>query len=330
MASQHPSVPLHASGLIHDNVPLTAHYVVIGNHLAQNHKISLVARGLALYLQSLPAGTPVGIKAIAAQVPESELRIARAMRELETHGYLARFRERLPDGRIVPRTISYNRPRAERDPSPETPPKTPPDTPLPPLPPPPPSRKRAKPSSPPRPPRPSPPSPPPSPSPPPAPSQALRPSQPPPPPAPPAPPPPPAPSPKRGETPPPSQPPPAAPLDERHRPAAELLAGLRLHSPRLLLSERDVRRLAPGVTAWLDRGAHPDAVTRTLSACLPDDLAHPAGLLAHRLVVLMPPPLPAGPPAPDPFQMCDGCDRPFRSATPGRCRDCRSDTREAA
>ncbi|EKX65027.1 hypothetical protein STRIP9103_04666 [Streptomyces ipomoeae 91-03] len=37
--------------------------------------------------------------------------------------------------------------------------------------------------------------------------------------------------------------------------------------------------------------------------------------------------LPAGPRQarpPDPFQTCDGCERVFRAAQPGLCRDCRS------
>ena len=38
---------------------------------------------------------------------------------------------------------------------------------------------------------------------------------------------------------------------------------------------------------------------------------------------------PVGRPAVVPFQTCDGCDRPFRSAAPGRCRDCRNHRAEA-
>ncbi|MFI6280805.1 hypothetical protein [Streptomyces sp. NPDC050988] len=103
-----------------------------------------------------------------------------------------------------------------------------------------------------------------------------------------------------------------------------------------LLSERDVRRLAPAVTAWLDRGAAPEAVRRTLTAGLPEvPLLHPAGFLAHRLAELLPPPLPTAPATraavrPLPLQNCDGCDRAFGAPAPGRCRDCRSDLSEAA
>ncbi|MEU1801169.1 helix-turn-helix domain-containing protein [Streptomyces sp. NPDC019937] len=118
-----------------------------------------------------------------------------------------------------------------------------------------------------------------------------------------------------------------------HPGATALLATLRRDDDRLLLPERDVRRLAPAVAVWLERGAAPEAVRRTLTANLPPDLRHPTALLAHRLSTLLPPPLPvAGPAAgtaPDPrpvvvpLQECDGCDRAFRAPAPGLCRDCR-------
>ncbi|QES20500.1 helix-turn-helix domain-containing protein [Streptomyces venezuelae] len=277
MASRQPSARPRASGLIHRNVRHTTRYVVVGNHLAQHRELSLVAIGLSVHLQSLPAGTPVNVKALAARFPESELKIASAMRELERYGYLTRTRERLPDGRFVPRTVSYNRPGADPDASPVTP------TPPPPPPPPPQDAPTAPPGKPAR-------------------EGTVREAAP-------------------------------APLAEPDRPAVDLLAGLRAYEPRLLLSERDVRRLAPGVRAWLERGAHPDAVRRTLCADLPGGLISPAGLITHRLLALLPPPLPTVPPAPtppDPLQNCDDCDRAFRSAAPGRCGDCRATAREAA
>jgi hypothetical protein len=112
--------------------------------------------------------------------------------------------------------------------------------------------------------------------------------------------------------------------------AAALLADLRRHDDRLLLSQRDVHRLAPAVAAWLERGAGPDAVRRTLTASLPADLRRPAALLSHRLTELLPPSLPSAPaptaePRPIPLQNCDGCDRAFRAPEPGHCRDCRRD-----
>ncbi|WP_443033833.1 helix-turn-helix domain-containing protein [Streptomyces sp. CA2R101] len=140
-----------------------------------------------------------------------------------------------------------------------------------------------------------------------------------------------------------------APAGEHHAAAVALLADLRRTDDRLTLSRRDVRRLASAVAAWFENGATVAAVRRTLTAGLPCDLKNPAGLLAHRLRELLPPPLPAGgeapsggevppghevppgpgaedrrrPAPPDPFQTCDGCERAFRARGPGRCRDCR-------
>ncbi|MDQ1017274.1 helix-turn-helix domain-containing protein [Streptomyces afghaniensis] len=126
-----------------------------------------------------------------------------------------------------------------------------------------------------------------------------------------------------------------APRGRHHDKAVALLAGLRRSDDRLTLSRRQVERLAPAVVAWFDGGATAAVVHRVLTANLPDDMRHPAGVLAHRLEHLLPPPLPASPPAasmrtgtarcrPHPFQTCDGCERAFRAPQAGRCRDCRS------
>ncbi|MDG9704414.1 helix-turn-helix domain-containing protein [Streptomyces sp. DH37] len=268
-------------GVVHVTVRHTERFTVVGNHLAQHRELSLTAIGLAVHIQSLPDGARVDIRTLAARFPEGETRIAAALRELEAHGYLSRTRERLPSGRVVTRTVSYDNPAA---------------------------RTAVRPSAPrPRPSRTAAPEPVPAP-------------------APPAP------------TPAPSPPSPPPPLPEprttgnpvRERAATAILAELRRDDPRLLLSERDVARLAPAVAAWLERGAAPDAVRRTLAAGLPaEPLRHPAALLAHRLTALLPPHLPAvpqaapRPPRPDPLRNCDGCDRAFRAPAPGLCRDCR-------
>ncbi|MGW1501230.1 helix-turn-helix domain-containing protein [Streptomyces mirabilis] len=105
----HPHRRPH-SGVVHDNARHTTRFTVIGNHLAQHSELSGLAIGLAVHIQSLPAGAPVDIKTLAARFPEGATRIAAALRELETHGYLRRTRERTPGGRIVTRTVSYNRP----------------------------------------------------------------------------------------------------------------------------------------------------------------------------------------------------------------------------
>ncbi|MFD3721224.1 hypothetical protein [Streptomyces sp. NPDC058674] len=119
----------------------------------------------------------------------------------------------------------------------------------------------------------------------------------------------------------------AAPGVRVRQDAVDLLVRLREHDPRLLLPERDVARLAAVVSAWLGRGAEPEALRQVLAADLPADLRHPAGLIAYRLREQLPPHLPppaAAPPVrrPDPWQNCDGCERAFRAPVPGRCRDC--------
>ncbi|MFE0778277.1 helix-turn-helix domain-containing protein [Streptomyces sp. NPDC058861] len=263
MDTQHLNAGCPRAGVIHANTPQTRHYTVVGNHLAQHEHLSLTAIGLAVHIQSLPAGSPVGIKELAACFPEGEIRIAAALRELEAHGYLARTRVRRSDGRITTRTVSYNQPPGEtpRDPDPD-----------------------------------------PDPDPGPGPEKEPEPG--------------PEPGPVRREAP-----------DLPEGPAAELLLGLRRHDPRMLLSVRDVRHLVPGVEAWFARGAAPDAVRRTLLATLPDDLAHPAGLLSYRLARLLPPPLPTGPAVrrADPIQLCDTCEEvAFRAPEPGPCPHCRA------
>ncbi|MFD9433952.1 helix-turn-helix domain-containing protein [Streptomyces sp. NPDC060002] len=104
------STAAHSGGVVHDNTRHTTRFTVIGNHLAQHPDLSGLAIGLAVHIQSLPAGARVDIKTLAARFPEGTTRIAAALRELETHGYLRRPRERTESGRIVTRTVSCNQP----------------------------------------------------------------------------------------------------------------------------------------------------------------------------------------------------------------------------
>ncbi|WP_217140442.1 helix-turn-helix domain-containing protein [Streptomyces sp. AC627_RSS907] len=124
MDTENPSVPPRAqsrnrvknhadaqplAGVVHDNARHTENFTVIGNHLLQHPELSLLAIGLAGYIQSVRRGTSVDIKTLAARFPEGPTRIAAALRELETHGYLRRTRERTPTGRVVTRTVSCNK-----------------------------------------------------------------------------------------------------------------------------------------------------------------------------------------------------------------------------
>ncbi|MCF3961981.1 hypothetical protein [Streptomyces fuscigenes] len=117
-------------------------------------------------------------------------------------------------------------------------------------------------------------------------------------------------------------------------PGRDLLVRLRLVDPRLVLSHRDVERLAPEVARWLDRSLTPEQVARALTAGLPAPdvpIHHPARFVAYRLSALLPPSLPRpSDPAPealgpDPLVTCDGCERAFRTSGPegtlcGSCR----------
>lgn len=293
------------SGVVHANTRHTSRYTIVGNHLTQHRELTLVAIGFAVHIQSLPAGARIGIKFLAARFPESEGRIASALRELEPCGYLERSRERLSDGRVVTRTVSCNQPEAR--PAAAAPPrprraKAPRPTPVgvpaeqevtayewPELVGVPPEQEQEQ-------------------------EQEQEPA--------------PgvdtvgAPAPRRV---PPPLPEPLTQDPVRDQAARDLLAGLRRDDPRLTLAERDVHRLAPGVAAWLERSPAPEAVRQALRANLPEQPTSPARLVAHRLTALMPGLLPPEPVAvrPDPFQDCEGCDRPFRAPEPGRCRECR-------
>ena len=287
MDTQHLSAPPHAQsrvagnkhpnrgprtgvgGLIHEHTRHTSRFTVIGNHLAQHPELSGLAIGLGVHIQSLPPGAQVDIKTLAARFPEGATRIAAALRELETHGYLRRERTRVPGGRIVTRTVSCNQPGARKDT--HEPRHTP--------------RKKQEERR-----------------------KAL-----------------------------PPVPRPACPSPTLLQQATDLLAGLRRHDPRLLLSECDTTHLAPGVAAWLERDVGPTSVRQALTTDLPpESLRRPAALLAHRLTSQLPPvppfraPAPPTPTARHPFQTCEACDRAFRSPTPGRCRECRAAIRTQA
>ncbi|MFZ4277773.1 hypothetical protein ACOZFM_34270 [Streptomyces arboris] len=332
MGTQQVSAPLRApsSGVVHINIRLTDGYSIISNRLSQHRDLSLLAIGLGTHIQSLPAGRRIGIKVLAAIFPESEAAIAAGLRELEQHGFLRRTRERLGGGRVATRTESYNHPEAaapragaapvrdgERGPVrdrgpvlvPEPEPEPEPEPVL---------EPGAEPVREPEPgPEPEPePEPVPEPEAEPAPEPEPEPVPEEPDPAPRLVPPPTAPKP-----PPPPLPGPCRPTEALYAAAADLLAGLRRTAPAFVLSEEDVRRLVPGVAAWLERGMRPDAVREALTDDPPALLRHPAKLLRHRLIALLPPPLPVAAPV-VPLQNCEDCDRAFRSSVPGVCRGC--------
>ncbi|MFJ7061227.1 hypothetical protein ACIQVA_26490 [Streptomyces microflavus] len=330
MDTQQISAPSRApsSGVVHVNIRLTDGYTIISNRLSQHRGLSLLAIGLGTHIQSLPAGRRIGIKVLAATFPESEAAIAAGLRELEHHGFLRRTRERVGGGRVATRTESYNHPEAAARravavdsgggaaiapvPAPAlVPVREPKAAPVrvstaalarvpepvrepeaaPPVPLAEPESVRAEPA--------------------PAPAPRLVP-------------PPAAPRPPRA-----ALPGPCRPSEALYAAAADLLAGLRRTAPLFVLSEEDVRRLVPGVAAWLERGMRPDAVRKSLTDDPPVPLRHPAKLLRHRLTALLPPPLPVAASV-VPLQTCEDCDRAFRSSVPGVCRGCGEARTDAA
>ncbi|CAM5609994.1 hypothetical protein SALBM311S_05954 [Streptomyces alboniger] len=286
------------TGVIHVRTRLTADFTVISNALAQRRG-SAVTVGVAVYILSLPTGTPVSIAALCEHFTEGEILISRALRELEAAGYLERRRERLSTGQIRTRTYFYDVPGG--GPDRDTDPSGPPEPPKPRRP-----RKQRAAATP----------------------TTASPSAP-----------TPAPAPARETVHAPAQSEAEKPISlvDADPQAVAVLTALRRVDPRLILSAQEAARLAPAVTQWLAAGVEASQITELLTTRLPDRLlGRPAGILAFRLrETPLPLPLPLPAPLPSeypgerpaavlPFQTCDGCERAFRSPAPGHCRDCRS------
>ncbi|MGW4780059.1 helix-turn-helix domain-containing protein [Streptomyces filamentosus] len=282
-------------GVIHDNIRHTTRFTVIGNDLAQHPDLSLVAIGLATHIQSLPSGAKVDIVTLAERFPEGRKCIARALNELEAHGYLRRTTSRNPSGHIITITVSCNHPEPSRAAAPAPAPlaeKAPDVTP---------DADTTTPAVPAAPTDPAPPA-----------APASPPGR------------------TGGRTGPrrpalPAVPQPLYPAPGLLEIAFTVVAGLRRHDSRLLVSTAEAEHLVPGVAAWLERDCTPEDVLHALTRRLPDTPLHrPAALLAHRLTDGLPP-LPAlgGPPAArHPLQNCDTCDRAHRAPEPGTCPAC--------
>ncbi|MFH8474760.1 hypothetical protein [Streptomyces sp. NPDC018000] len=318
--SSPPSAPAGApaSGVIHVRTRLTAHFTVIANARAQRPG-SAVTVGVAAYILSLPDRARVSVAALCDHFTEGEILISRALRELESAGYLERRRVRGPGGLIRTQTYFYDVPGQGDWPTP----------------PPPRPRKptgdgeagptaEAAPEA--------------------ASDSATgfgaasasdghdscdsREA---------------CPVDAAPELPPPANAgpaggtaapaglvaPPPLPLDDADPQAVAILASLRIVDRRLVLSRREVATLAPAITEWVVQGIGAQEITRALTLDLPCSLrSRPARILAYRLRE-QPVAVPTTPVPPDqldvlPWQTCDGgCERAFRAARPGSCGDCR-------
>ncbi|MDT0382691.1 hypothetical protein RM572_28480 [Streptomyces sp. DSM 42041] len=107
MATAQLSAPV--SGAIHVRTRLSGNFTILANRLARRPG-SAVTVGVALYINSMPDGTPVTIEALQKHFTEGETVISRALRELEADGWLERRILRGPGGRFVTRTYVYTLP----------------------------------------------------------------------------------------------------------------------------------------------------------------------------------------------------------------------------
>ncbi|MFF1507980.1 hypothetical protein [Streptomyces sp. NPDC058326] len=82
------------AGVIHVRHRHTDRFTVVGDHLAQHPRLSAVAIGLGVYLQSLPNGADVTVKTLTLRFREGEITIRRALDELVAEGYVERRRVR--------------------------------------------------------------------------------------------------------------------------------------------------------------------------------------------------------------------------------------------
>ncbi|WP_271208646.1 helix-turn-helix domain-containing protein [Streptomyces poonensis] len=310
----HPAVARSGSpsGVIQLKAYQPERYTIIGNHLAQHRELSLVAMGLALHILSLPDGAAVDIRTLTSRFPEGRDRIAFALRELEAHGYFERVRERTGAGQVVTRTYAHHVPgRTTRTTEPVVRDSAVREPVREQVPEPEPGRVvELEPVT--------------------VPGDEPEREAPPP-----------------GEAEPVSAPEPSEPPAEdaapgpHHEEAVVALTRARKLDKRIMLSERDVQRLAPAAAEWIARGVGRVALMQVLSDRLPPEVHNPAALVAHRLREWLPPSLPstadtivvsredrdAAPlPRQELWRDCEGdCGCVIHSSGPERmCRDCRA------
>lgn len=75
-------------------------FTTLGNEVLRDSRLSFCARGILGYLISLPDGQRGDIRTLAERTPEGRERVATALRELETFGYLKREVKRTTEGRV--------------------------------------------------------------------------------------------------------------------------------------------------------------------------------------------------------------------------------------
>jgi len=95
-----------------NRTPRTRFFTTLGNEVLRDNRLSFCARGILGHLLSLPDGQRGDIRTLADRTPEGRERVASALRELETFGYLKRAVKRTPEGRIYTEVDVFDTPEA--------------------------------------------------------------------------------------------------------------------------------------------------------------------------------------------------------------------------
>ncbi|MEV5609232.1 helix-turn-helix domain-containing protein [Streptomyces sp. NPDC052225] len=220
-------------------------FVIIDNKAMQDPRISHTARGILAYVLSMPNGAKINVRTLSDNFRQSRRTVSKAVEELRQFGYWVTTTHHTPTARRIHSTVDvYELPYLALQPAPvPTPTGTTPQTTG-------------------------------------AAGTPLRESNP---------------SKDRGKNPP---HPPAEAVEpqgdsgdvdepggqQRHTAeATRILCRLASVAPRLRLTDRAVKRLAPAVADWLDRGAGVTDITDAVTAGLPAKVYSPEHLIADRL-----------------------------------------------
>lgn len=88
-------------------------FVVMSNHHLRNREMSLKAKGLLSLILSLPPEWNYSLSGLCAICKESQTAMRSALKELETHGYLVRKRQKNSLGHFEYEYIVYELPHTE-------------------------------------------------------------------------------------------------------------------------------------------------------------------------------------------------------------------------
>ena len=90
-------------------------YTILPNHVLNDTRLSLEARGLLAYLLSKPNHWRVNSRALVHISPAGRDKIQRILRELERYGYLERRRVRGEGGKFVWESVIREMPLQDKD-----------------------------------------------------------------------------------------------------------------------------------------------------------------------------------------------------------------------